>query len=102
MKRSITKKQRVLKAFLAGEKHTRFSAEKYLHDHCLHSTVSHLQKDLGINISREFIIVPGFEGQPTRCCLYWMSKESIDRYYDKNRKQPAVYITGTNGRIVYG
>ena len=77
---ALTKHSRVLNAFLSGQCHTRFTAEKDLHDHCLHSTVSRLQRLHGIVISRELITIPGFQGRPTRCCRYWIEPNEIDRY----------------------
>lgn len=49
----------------------RFEAEK-LADHCLHSTVSAIQRDYDITVSRTFETVPGYMGLPTRCCRYWL------------------------------
>lgn len=89
----MTKKQRVLSALLSGRKYTRFTAEKQLHDHCLNSTISELQRDEGIVISRVSITVPGFGGKPTRCCEYWIEEDEIERYIKElkatfNKKQP--------------
>lgn len=75
-----TKVLRVLSAFMSGEKHTRFTAERELHDHCLNSTVSELQRDYGVKISRKFITVPGYMSSSTRCCLYWMDSEEIMKH----------------------
>lgn len=85
---TITKHSRVLNAFLAGQSHTRFTAERQLHDHCLHSTVSDLQRRHGIVISRERITIPGFLGRPTRCCRYWVEPIEIDRYLKSRQSRP--------------
>lgn len=77
-----SKKQRVLDAFLSGEKHTRFSAEKKLHDHCLPSTVSSIQRDYEISVSRKLINVPSYQGKNTQCCLYWMEQDEITRFME--------------------
>lgn len=76
----VTKKSRVLAAFMRGEKHTRFSAARVLHDHCLPSTVSELQSSYGIVISRQKITIPGFGGAPTNCCEYWIDVEEQRRF----------------------
>lgn len=83
-----TKKARVFEAFMKGEKHTRFSAEKRLHDHCLNSTVSELQRDYGVFISRKTITVPGYLGKPTQCCLYWLEQEEIEKFFGIIKKAP--------------
>lgn len=83
-----TKKARVFEAFLRGEKHTRFTAARELHDTCLHSTVSTLQHDYGIQIARTLVTVPGYMGSPTQCCLYWLEQEEIDKYSDRIKKAP--------------
>lgn len=81
-----TKRARVLAALLNGEKHTRFTAERELHDHCLHSTVAELQRSYGIRISRKFITISGYMGSPTRCCLYWIDPDEIARYMARKMK----------------
>jgi len=53
----------------------RFEAERLLHDHCLHSTVSEIQRDYGITIARKFETVPGYMSLPTRCCRYWLAPD---------------------------
>jgi len=77
--RPNTKARSVLNYFLTGASANRFEAERHLHDHCLHSTVSTLQNDYGIEISRQFETVPGFEGSPTRCSRYWIKPEERER-----------------------
>jgi|GEM_PF-2416649 len=74
-----TKVRRVLNHFMEGFSSNRFEAERRLHDHCLHSTVSTLQNEYGIEISRQFETVPGFEGNPTQCCRYWIDPEERER-----------------------
>jgi hypothetical protein len=80
-----TKLTRVMNAFLSGDKHTRFSAERALHDHCLNSTVADIQAKHGVKISRKKILVPGYRGIQTRCCLYWMEPEEIERYNEAKK-----------------
>jgi hypothetical protein len=82
-----SKKQRVLEAFLSGEKHTRFSAEKALHDHCLPTTVSEIQRDYEISVSRKLINVPGYQGKNTQCCLYWVEQDEISRFIEVHQLQ---------------
>jgi len=73
-----TKWRRVLAALVAGRSYNRFQAERELNDHCLHSTVSELQR-MGITIHRRFETVPGFMGCPTEVCRYWLASESVER-----------------------
>lgn len=67
---------RVLAALVSGRSFNRFEAERELHDHCLPSTVSGLQRK-GIVIHRRYEIVPGFRGCPTDVCRYWLAPESL-------------------------
>lgn len=78
-----TKARHVLDFFLTGRSSNRFEAERRLHDHCLHSTVSTLQNTFGIEISRRIEIVPGYRGKPTRCCRYWIDEEERQRIKEK-------------------
>lgn len=78
-----TKTRRVLDFFLTGKSSNRFEAEKRLHDHCLHSTVSTLQNGYGIKISRQFEIVRGYKGNPTRCRRYWIDPDERQRIKEK-------------------
>jgi len=75
-----TKIDRVLAAFMSGSNYNRFEAGRQLHDHCLHSTVSTLQKKYGLTISREFETVPGYQGHPTPVCRYWIALEERKRF----------------------
>ena len=70
-----TKIKRVLRALSKGQSFNRFEAERALHDHALHSTVSTLQNSYGLSIHRQFETVPGFKGCPTRVCRYWIAPE---------------------------
>ena len=68
-----TKKERVLSHFLTGAKLNRFEAERIVHDHCLHSSVSTLQREHGLVIDRVFETVPALKGLATaRVCRYWL------------------------------
>lgn len=68
-----TKKERVLSHFLNGARLNRFEAERMVHDHCLHSSVSTLQREHGIVIDRVFETVPALKGLATaRVCRYWL------------------------------
>lgn len=78
-----TKTRRVLEFFLNGKSANRFEAERKLHDHCLHSTVSTLQSLYGIKVSRKGETVPGYQGNPTRCCRYWIDEEERLRIKEK-------------------
>lgn len=76
-KRVPLKWQRVLGAFVSGRSLNRFEAERDLHDHCLHTTVSVLQGK-GVRIDRKDEVVPGFQQIPTHVCRYWLAPESHD------------------------
>lgn len=65
--------QRVLAAFISGKSYNRFESERYLNDHCLHTTVAFLQGQ-GLSIFREYEKVPGWQGLPTRVCRYWLER----------------------------
>lgn len=69
--------QRVLSAFLTGRSFNRFEAERELHDHALHSTVSRLQS-LGLVIDRTMEAVPGYMDCVTHVCRYRLSPVSFD------------------------
>lgn len=70
--------RRVLSAFASGRSWNRFEAERELHDHCLHTTVSTIQQK-GIPVSRKDEIVPGYQGIPTHVSRYWLDKEALQR-----------------------
>lgn len=65
-----TKKRHVLAALL-NQSLNRFDAERIAHDHCLHSTISGLERH-GLRIDRKDEIVPGYLGRPTRVMRYWI------------------------------
>ena len=64
--------KRVLAALAVGRTLNRFEAERSLSDHCLHSTVSDIQRK-GITVERHMESVPGYMGEPTRCCRYFLT-----------------------------
>lgn len=68
--------KRVLRALASGRSFHRFEAERELHDHSLHSTVSTIQSK-GIAVARRWERVPGFMGIPTDVCRYWLEPEAI-------------------------
>lgn len=70
--------RRVLSALVSGRSFNRFEAERELHDHCLHTTVSVLQGK-GLTILRRGEVVAGFQGAPTHVCRYWLAPESRER-----------------------
>lgn len=70
--RKDTKLYRVLSGFSQGKSFNRFEAEEALFDHCLHSTVSSIEK-LGIQIHRKFEVVPCVNGtKKTEVKRYWL------------------------------
>jgi len=85
----MTKTNRVYMAFMEGKSFNRFDAEKVLHDHCLHSTVSTLQQKHRINISRRFEIVRGYQGNPTSVCRYWIDIKERQRIKSVRQEQKA-------------
>lgn len=66
----IGKHASILKALIHGRSLNRFEAEA-LHDHCLNSTVSALQNNLGILIDRHRESVP---------CVMGKASVSVNRY----------------------
>jgi len=77
----VLKINRVLSAFVSGRTLNRFEAEsdRQIADHCLHSTVSEIQKRLGLVVTREWETVPGFQGEFTSVCRYWLTKEEREK-----------------------
>lgn len=70
------KKFNIIQHLLKGFSLNRFEAEK-LGDHCLHSTISSLSKDLEIEILREWEKVPNRFGGTTKVKRYWLSEADI-------------------------
>ena len=81
-----TKADRVLKALMSGLSFNRFEAEILLHDHCLHSTISSLERRHNITISRHFETVEGYQGNSTRVCRYCVMPEEQLRFAHKKAK----------------
>ena len=75
-KLNTTKQHEVFKAFLNGWKGHRFNAEHDLHDHCLHSTVSTIERKYHTTIDRKWVTVKGYKEIPTRVKVYWMNNEN--------------------------
>lgn len=61
--------------FVGGESQNRFDAER-LGDHCLHTTVSDLQRGYGIRFCRKRERVPTRFGKPVTVCRYWLDVET--------------------------
>jgi len=74
-----TKIRRVFDALMSGGSYNLFEAQQILHDRCLHSTISSLQNDYGIKVSRKTEVVPGFFGASTSCRRYWIDSEEMQR-----------------------
>ena len=67
-----TKLATILREFVKGRNMNRFEAEAH-NDHCLHSTVSTLQNNYGVQIGREFESIPCLRGRSrVRCKRYWL------------------------------
>jgi len=71
---------RVLQALLTGKSFNRFEAEDELHDHCLPSTISHIQARYKVVVCRVFEVVASYYGNEIQCCRYWIDSEEISRY----------------------
>lgn len=77
--RKCSKKHRVLEALASGSRFHRFDAERDLHDHCLPSTISAIERDCHITVSRETVCVPGYQGASTYVAEYWLSASEIEK-----------------------
>lgn len=71
--------KRVLEALADGQRLHRFKAERELHDHCLHSTISGITLKTGLRIERRTIELAGYMGLPTRVALYWLAPDERRR-----------------------
>lgn len=76
--RSNTKLGRILHALAAGKSLNRFQAE-HLGDHCLHSTVSAIERRYGLRVDRREETVPGYAGHRTRVMRYQLDSENRKR-----------------------
>lgn len=72
-----TKTERILEAFVRGEKLHRFNAFIY-RETCLHSTVSLLQNRYGIQFARKTIKVSR-QGDMVNVTLYWLPYSSVEQ-----------------------
>jgi len=72
--RASLKWQSTLKHLLRGPRH-RFDAERW-GDHALHSTVSSLQQEHGLQIDRVWQAVPTRFGKTCRVRAYWVAELS--------------------------
>ncbi|MHB8550162.1 MAG: hypothetical protein ACYDB8_04230 [Acidiferrobacterales bacterium] len=73
-----TKWQRVLAALVQGRSFNRFEAARELRDWCLHSTAAAIQRK-GVLIERRFETIPGYQGDPTQVCRYWLAPDQIKK-----------------------
>lgn len=58
-----------------------FQAVRKCHDYVLRSTVSDLQRDLGIRIDRVMVEVPNSFGGKTRCARYFVAGDQRAKAY---------------------
>ena len=58
------------------------TAQQEVNDRSLHSTVSEIQRDYGIEVFRHRIKRPGYQGIPAACCQY----QTLPDQYAKARK----------------
>lgn len=77
MSKKPSKIETILAALVRGEKLHRYTAWDY-RDSCLHSTISALQNNHGIPISRKGITVVR-QGDKVPVKLYWLSPTSLGR-----------------------
>jgi hypothetical protein len=69
---NTTKLEAILRVFASGKSLNRFEAEHH-HDHCLHSTVSGIEKCYGVVFDRRWETIPCLRGRATvRCKRYWL------------------------------
>ncbi len=69
MNKTPTKIKRVAQRLMEGPLDF-ITAQQQVNDRSLHSTVSQIQRDYGIEVFRRRIKRPGFQGIPTACCEY--------------------------------
>lgn len=50
-----------------------------INDSCFHSSVSEMQTRLGLEVARRPITIRGYMGEPTRCNLYWLPPDQIEK-----------------------
>jgi hypothetical protein len=81
----MTKTDRVYTALMQGKSFNRFEAARLLHDTCIHSTVATLQQKHRINISRQYEIVSGYQGNPTSVCRYWIDIKERERIISRRK-----------------
>ena len=91
--------ERVLDYFLMGRSLNRFEAETRVNDHCLHSTISGLQRDSGLTFDRTFEIVPCLRGtSEVRVKRYWLRHEADNLARARAaRGLPSVAANDANG-----
>ena len=70
---------RILTALMKGETMNFVEAQRRHHDRTLHSTISEIQIDYGIDVSREWETIPGFMGEPTRCRRYSLTQDQREK-----------------------
>jgi len=72
----LGKEDSMLLHFAKGKTLNRFQAEP-LGDHCLHTTISDLQRKYPINFDRQTIKVPNRFGTLTSVKEYWLEDENL-------------------------
>jgi hypothetical protein len=74
--KQLGKEDSILLYFAKGKKLNRFQAEP-LGDHCLHTTISDLQRKYPIKFDRQTIKVPNRFGALTSIKEYWLKDEHL-------------------------
>jgi len=72
---------RLLIVLIWGMSLNRFEAENEpgVEDHVLPSTISDIQRRFGLTVSRMMEKAPGYNGEPTWVCRYWLTREERKR-----------------------
>ncbi len=68
-------------ALLIKEELDFITAQQIANDRSLHSTVSEIQRDYGIDVCRRRKKHPGYLGLPTPCCGYRIFTDQHDKAY---------------------
>lgn len=77
-RRRETKISRILRILVSGRSLNRFEAER-VGDHCLHSTVSAIERRFSVTVNRRDEMVPGYGGRSARVCRYWLEPREREK-----------------------
>lgn len=79
--RQFTKKEAMLKSFIKLGRHGMncFEAANRYNDYVLRTTISDLNRDYGIEFTREWEKVPNAFGKTTDCLRYWLDDKNVTK-----------------------